>query len=52
MNRGKQFWADGFFAETVGQREEQVIRRYIREQRSESEGDTGGEAPETAQPRR
>jgi len=29
---GDSFWADGYFAESVGQMEEEVIRRYIREQ--------------------
>jgi putative transposase len=29
---GESFWAEGFFAETVGQQQEWVIRRYIREQ--------------------
>ncbi len=33
---GKSFWADGYFAESVGKREEQTIRRYIREQQSPS----------------
>lgn len=30
---GKQFWADGYFAETVGVVEGEAVRRYIREQR-------------------
>jgi putative transposase len=30
---GDSFWADGYFAETVGQVEEEVVKRYIREQR-------------------
>ena len=30
---GDQFWADGYFAETVGTVEEDVVRRYIRNQR-------------------
>ena len=30
---GKSFWCDGYFAESVGQTEEGVIRRYIRQQR-------------------
>lgn len=29
---GKHLWADGYFAETVGQIEEAALRRYIREQ--------------------
>ena len=28
------FWSDGFFAESVGMREEEMIRRYIRDQDS------------------
>jgi len=30
---GDSFWADGYFAETVGNVDEEVVRRYIREQR-------------------
>lgn len=30
---GDSFWADGFFAETVGVLEEEMIHKYIREQR-------------------
>ena len=30
---GDSFWADGYFAETVGKVDEQVVRRYVREQR-------------------
>ena len=30
---GDSFWADGYFAETVGSADEEVVRRYIREQR-------------------
>ena len=30
---GDSFWADGYFAETVGHVDEEVVRRYIREQR-------------------
>ena len=33
---GKSFWADGYFAETVGKTNEDIIRRYIREQRQAS----------------
>ena len=31
---GEHFWADGYFAETVGQQEEAVVREYIRNQRN------------------
>ena len=31
---GDSFWADGYFAETIGQANEATIRKYIREQRS------------------
>ena len=27
---GDSFWADGYFAETVGQVDEEVVRKYIR----------------------
>ena len=30
---GDSLWADGYFAETVGNVDEEVVRRYIREQR-------------------
>jgi putative transposase len=30
---GESLWADGYFAETVGQVEESVVSKYIREQR-------------------
>jgi putative transposase len=30
---GESFWADGYFAETVGKVEEEVVKRYIRQQR-------------------
>lgn len=30
---GRSFWCDGYFAESVGQTQEGVIRRYIRQQR-------------------
>jgi putative transposase len=30
---GDSFWADGYFAKTVGNVDEDVVRRYIREQR-------------------
>lgn len=29
---GESFWADGYFAESVGTVEEEVIRKYIRSQ--------------------
>jgi len=29
---GDSFWADGYFAETVGQVDEEVVKRYIRNQ--------------------
>ena len=29
---GDSFWADGYFAETVGSVDEDVVRRYIRQQ--------------------
>lgn len=37
---GDSFWADGYFAETVGAVDEDVIKRYIRNQHESS----GGEA--------
>jgi putative transposase len=30
---GDSFWADGYFAETVGQVDAEVVRKYIKEQR-------------------
>lgn len=30
---GESFWADGYFAETVGQVEEEVVTKYIRNQK-------------------
>ena len=30
---GDSFWADGYFAETVGQVNEEVVKKYIRQQR-------------------
>ena len=33
---GKSFWCDGYFAESMGQMEETVIRRYIRDQGKEA----------------
>ena len=27
---GDSFWADGYFAETVGQVDEEIVRKYIR----------------------
>ncbi|MGB7294459.1 MAG: IS200/IS605 family transposase [Candidatus Aminicenantales bacterium] len=29
---GESFWADGYFAETVGKVDEEVVKRYIRQQ--------------------
>ena len=29
---GDSFWADGYFAESIGQIDEEVIKKYIREQ--------------------
>ena len=31
---GESFWSDGYFAESVGQVEEEIIKKYIREQQS------------------
>jgi putative transposase len=33
---GESFWADGYFAETVGKVDEEVVKRYIRQQRGSS----------------
>jgi putative transposase len=33
---GDSFWQDGYFAESVGKKNESVIRKYIREQRQAS----------------
>lgn len=33
---GESFWADGYFAESVGRAQEELVRRYIREQRGPS----------------
>ena len=30
---GESFWVDGYFAETVGKVDEEVVKRYIRQQR-------------------
>ena len=30
---GESFWADGYFAESVGQVNEEVVMKYIRQQR-------------------
>jgi len=30
---GESFWADGYFAESVGQVNEEIVRKYIRQQR-------------------
>jgi len=32
---GKSFWSDGFFAESVGQKNEKAIRDYIKNQGSQ-----------------
>ena len=29
---GDSFWADGYFAETIGNVDEEVVRKYIRDQ--------------------
>jgi REP element-mobilizing transposase RayT len=31
---GEFLWADGYFAETVGQTQEEIIKKYIREQKT------------------
>ncbi len=31
---GDSFWADGYFAETVGQANEEIIRKYIKTQQT------------------
>jgi putative transposase len=33
---GDSFWADGYFAESVGHVDEDIVKRYIREQRGRS----------------
>lgn len=39
---GRSFWSDGYFVESVGQTEEGVIRRYIKEQgKPHASGTTG-----------
>ena len=30
---GDSFWADGYFSETIGQVNEEIVRKYIREQK-------------------
>jgi len=30
---GDSFWADGYFAEAVGKVDEEIVKRYIRDQR-------------------
>jgi putative transposase len=35
---GDSFWGDGYFAESVGQKEEAVLRAYIRNQGQKNEG--------------
>lgn len=29
---GDSFWADGYFAESIGQIDEEIVKKYIREQ--------------------
>jgi putative transposase len=29
---GDSFWADGYFAETIGNVDEEIVRKYIRDQ--------------------
>ena len=36
FSMGDSFWADGYFAETVGKADEEIIRRYIQNQRQPS----------------
>ena len=35
--RGENFWADGYFAESVGVAQEEMIRKHIREQRDDDQ---------------
>jgi putative transposase len=30
---GDSFWADGYFAETIGEVNEEIVKKYIRDQR-------------------
>ena len=30
---GNSFWADGYFAETIGEVNEEIVKKYIRDQR-------------------
>ena len=46
---GKHFWGEGYFAETVGQKEEAVLRAYIRNQGKKSEGSG---VPDSAKPKK
>jgi len=32
---GESYWADGYFAETVGQVNEEIVKKYIRKHRKE-----------------
>ena len=34
---GDSFWADGYFAESVGTAQEEMIRRYIRDQKNDGQ---------------
>ena len=36
---GGSFWADGYFAETVGQVNEEVIKKYMRDQSKKPQPD-------------
>ena len=31
---GDSFWADGYFAETIGNVDEEIVRKYIRDQQA------------------
>ena len=42
---GKSFWGEGYFVESVGEREESVIRRYIAKQREPTNPDFDEEQP-------
>ena len=35
---GDSFWADGYFAESVGTTQEEMVRRYIRDQENDGRG--------------
>ena len=38
---GKSFWADGYFAQSMGRVDEATIRKYIRQERGEPESGAG-----------